>query len=190
MSVTGSSALSIFLLLFALVAFYRAVRSYRRSRWIASVVSNTESNPGSGGKTTVRGAVSVTDPATVPREPPSEAVVDSGRPALVPWRIRRKIRTGGKRTSSRWRTVEGGLAAGDFSVLQDGRYVRVPGDELTTDEDETVDPFDASNLSLGDPEIDARLGDPDPVPNLLERIGLLGTDGLLRNVDVSISIGR
>lgn len=178
---------ALFLLLFALVAWYEAATTYRRYRRVTALLSDTRASEPSDDEPIVRGPISVTEPATLQRDPPEGVPLEQNRPALVAWRIRRAVKRGG-RTGTRWQTVDGGIAAGEFSVRQNGRYVRVPGDELSTD-DETIDPFEASNLHLGDPTIDVRLGEPDPATKLLERLGLAGDDGLLSDLDVTTSIG-
>ncbi len=181
------SYIPILLLLFALAAFYEAIQSYRRARGVSTVLSRTGDHQPDE-TTTVKGPVSITEPVTVEHEPPAEAAHEITRPALVAWRVRRRV-GGGKHSTSRWKTVEGGLEAGDFEIREDGGYVHVPGDELATDPDGVVDPFDANSYHLGDPQIEVRLGEPDRITKFLERIRLIGDDGLLRNVDATLSVG-
>jgi hypothetical protein len=69
---------------------------------------------------------------------------------------------------------------------------RAAGDALVPGDagEARFDPFDASNLHLGDSETEVRLGEPDPLTRTLERLGVIGKDGLLGRVELSINIGR
>ncbi|GAB7018417.1 hypothetical protein JCM18750_12780 [Halostagnicola bangensis] len=181
------SYIPILLFLFALAAFYEGIQSYRRARRVSAVLSGTaEQRPNE--TTTVKGPVSITEPVTVEHEPPAEAAHEITRPALVAWRVRKRV-GGGKHSTSRWKTVEGALEAGNFEIREDGRYVRVPDDELATDPNDVVDPFGASSYHLGDPQIEVRLGEPDRITKFLEHIRLIGEDSLLSGVGVSLSVG-
>ncbi|WP_255167058.1 hypothetical protein [Natrononativus amylolyticus] len=154
-------------------ALYQTYRHYSRYRTVSRIAADVARGSRTDGETTVHGPVDVVEPATLERERPAEAVEAAGSPRIVAWRVRRKVRTGGRQNrGTRWRTADGGLAVGEFSVLHGGRYVRVDGDELVPDraENGVFDPFDASNVHLAEPETEVRLGEPDPLTKLLERL--------------------
>ncbi len=131
---------------------------------------------------TVRGPVSVVEPASPERTGPESNGDDSA--ALWAWRLRRKE---GTENGSRWRTVDGELAVGEFDVDHGWDRVRVDAATLAADVD---DPFDSSQSFLGEPETETYLGDLDPVNRFLERTGLAGEGGALSDVEVTISVGR
>ncbi|WP_132057149.1 hypothetical protein [Halorussus amylolyticus] len=178
--------------LFGIGTVVGARKPYGRYKTITDIMTDSEGIDAPGEETTLRGPVSVTDPA-VPERPPPEPADETDDPAaLWAWRVRRKVNTGGDRSGTRWKTVESGLSVGDFTVEQDWEHVEVDGEWLTDAEtgDETDDPFDSPNLYLGDPEKSVPLGELDPLNRLLERLGVTGDDGMLSDWEFTVSAGR
>ncbi|MDQ2050562.1 hypothetical protein RBH26_08685 [Natronolimnohabitans sp. A-GB9] len=181
------------LVLFGFAAFYQAYKTYGRYAAVRETAPAVETGA-AGDATTVSGPVSTVEPAAPRREPPEGVIDGTARPALVAWRVRRHV-SGGRNGRSRWRTADGGLAVGEFDVRHGGRYVRIDGDTLPDAGDDghqsadSFDPFDDSALELGEPETDVRLGEPDPLTKVLERLRLIGTNGVLGDPNLSLSIG-
>lgn len=179
--------------LFGGIAAHGARGSYRRYETIASLLEETGTNAGHGSETTVRGAVTVTEPAT-PERPPPGSVDGADAPALWAWRVRSKEYTGETGSSYDWRTGDGGLAVGEFEVRDDWAHVAVDpasvGAAARDDAADVVDPFDAPELFLGTPEIEEFLGDLDPINRRLHEWGLADEEGVLANVEVSIGVGN
>lgn len=182
------------LVLFGLAAFYQSYKTYGRYASVRDVASRVETDRGDGGSTTVSGPVSTVEPATPRREPPEGVIDETDRPALVAWRIRHHV-SGGRNGSSRWKTAEAGLAVGEFDVRHGGRYVRIDGEDLLdagTDGEKpagSFDPFDDPSIDLGEPETDVRLGEPNPLTKVLERLRLIGKNGVLGDPNLSLSVG-
>lgn len=172
----------------------RARTSYDRYRTLIDV-ADTNGLRDAADETTVRGPLEVTEPASPERPFPGD-LEDDRPPALWAWRVRRKVRKSGSGSGSkyRWKTVESGLAVGDFSVRQDWEHVRIDASSLTEADGELIqgsgDPFDADSLYLGEPEEDVPLGELDPVNKRLEKWGLTGENGLFSNLEVTFSSGR
>lgn len=183
------------LVLFGFAAFYQSYKTYGRYASVRDAASAVEAGAGAGDATTVSGPVSTVEPATPRQEPPDGVIDDTDRPALVAWRVRRHV-SRGRNGSSRWTTAEGGLAVGEFDVRHGGRYVRIDGEDLLgagEDGDEpatSFDPFDDPALEVGEPEADVRLGEPDPVTKVLERLRLIGPNGVLGDPNLSLSVGN
>lgn len=96
-----------------------ARKPYNRYRMIDDLMSQPEGIGTLGEETTIRGPVTVTNPA-VPERPPPEPIGDSDDPAaLWAWRVQRKVHSSGDHSRSRWETVESGVAVGEFTVEQD-----------------------------------------------------------------------
>jgi hypothetical protein len=134
-----------------------------------------------GGETTISGPVDVLEPASPARTGPDP---DGGDPpALWAWRVRRKENAA---HGSRWRTAESELAVGEFGVDHGWDRVRV---DATTLADRDDDPFDSSAVFLGEPETESYLGDLDPVNRFLERTGLAGEDGVVSDLEFTVSVG-
>ncbi len=169
--------------------------TYDRYRTLTDVAADTNGLEGTEEETTVRGPLEVTDPATPDRPFPGD-LEDDRPPALWAWRVRRKVRKSGSGSGSkyRWKTVESGLAVGEFAVRQDWNHVRIDAASLTEGEGGLLegpgDPFDATSLYLGEPKIDHPLGELDPVNKRLEKWGLTGENGLFSNLEVTFSFGR
>ncbi|AXR76292.1 hypothetical protein AArcMg_4155 (plasmid) [Natrarchaeobaculum sulfurireducens] len=146
----------------------------------------------SGTGTTARGPVSVTAPGRPDRAPPAEVETTDGEPALWAWRVRSKHAK--RRGGSAWRTSDSGLAIGEFSLRQDWEDITIDTDSLLDEEVGVLqghtDPFEAPNCYLGEPKLDVLLGELDPINKLLERWGLTGDDGLLSELEITISSGR
>jgi len=169
----------------------QARKPYSQRTTITEIMSAPEGVQKPGETTILRGPVAVTDPANPQRSPPQEVAESVTSPALWAWRVRHKVDTGGEGHDTHWRTTEGGLAVGEFTVQQDWDRVRVDNDWLTNEiaNTETNDPFETPNLYLGEPESDIPLGKLNPLNRLLERLGLSGDDGILTNWEASISFG-
>lgn len=181
--------------LFGAFVIAGARNSYDRYRTLTDVAADTKGLDDAEGETTARGPVEVADPASPERSFPGD-LEDDHPPALWAWRVRRKVRKSGSGSKNkyRWKTVESGLAVGDFSVRQDWEHVRIDASSLTEEEGGLIqgsgDPFDVDSLYLGEPEEDVPLGELDPVNKRLEKWGLTGEDGLFRNLEVTFSFGR
>lgn len=177
---------------FGLLLLRQARNTRRRARTATDLATHAERFDDDGIGTTVRGPVSVTTPGLPDRTPPAEADTTDGDPALWAWRVRTKQKK--NRRGSTWRTTDHGLAIGAFSITQEWNEVAVDADALVDDDTgllrDEPDPFEAANLYLGDPAVDVRLGDLDPINARLERWGLTGEDGLLGGLEVTIGSGR
>ncbi|WP_254531988.1 hypothetical protein [Natrinema gelatinilyticum] len=140
-----------------------------------------------GRETTVSGPVHVHEPAAPDRNPLD--MNESASPALWAWRVRQKEGTGGQ-GGSRWRTVDGVLAVGEFAIDHSWDRVRVDTETLEAElEDGASDPFDSSQCYLGEPAEDVYLGELGPINRFLERTGLASEDGVLSDVEVTIGVG-
>ncbi|GAB3678139.1 hypothetical protein GCM10028856_38370 [Halopiger thermotolerans] len=140
-----------------------------------------------GGEVTIQGPVRVAEAAAPARTGP-ELTVDGDPPALWAWRVRRKGGRGSE-GSTRWRTVENGLAVGEFAVDRGWDRVRVDASTLPSRRDDAIDPFDSPQLFLDDPEEETYLGELDPINRFFERTGLASEDGALSDLEFSISVG-
>lgn len=140
-----------------------------------------------GRESTIRGPVRVVEPASPARTEP-EIGTDGDPPGLWAWRVRRKRGSGSQRNGTRWQTVESGLSVGEFAIDHGWDRVRVDAATLAT-EDDATDPFDSSTLYLGTPDESTYLGDLDPINRFLERTGLADEDGIVSDLEVSISVG-
>lgn len=179
-----------FLLLFGAGALYQSTKSYRQYRAVVDLTPESALASDGGESTAVRGPVDLEEPAILERTPPEDAGIETDRAALVAWRVRSHLRTGsGNSRKSRWRTVDGGLTAGEFAIRAHGRYVEIPEERLPGGTEESFDPFSDSSVHLGEPEHDVRLGEPSSVTKVLERLRLIGKNGLLEDATVSLSIG-
>ncbi|WP_254762590.1 hypothetical protein [Natrinema marinum] len=168
--------------LFGVMAFSSARRLGSRQTTIDELESTDEGRLEPGGEATVSGPVSVVEPASPEQTGPESNETDSA--ALWAWRLRRKEGTG---NGSRWRTVDGELAVGDVAVDHSWDRVRIDAAALAADVD---DPFDSSQVFLGEPNTDVYLGELDPINRFLERTGLAGEDGVLSDVEVTVSVGK
>lgn len=102
-----------FLGAFVLVSAREAVD---RHRTITDVAADRDQLETRAETATVRGHVTVSEPAEPDRAPPAEADTGDEPPALWAWRIRRKERRSGRRGRTRWRTIEGRVAAAEFTI--------------------------------------------------------------------------
>jgi len=191
---SGSIIFVIVLVGIGAIGTLHARRSYDRYKTLTGVISERVDSDDESSATTVSGPVDVTEPATPQREPPEELLDLDDSPALWAWRIRRKVRTGGKRNRTRWRTVDGGLAIGDISIREDWEHIDLDPSWLTSEVDGVLkqedDPFSATHLYVGEPEEEVILGELDPINKRLERWGITGENGLLSDWEVTISFGR
>lgn len=177
-----------------------------RYRTLKDLMAADDEPPESGTETTVRGPVDVIEPATPSRDPSSfpeadapesataelAALGDGDPPALWAWRVREQVDTGGQGADNRWRTVESGLAVGEFAVRESWERVGVDADAVAAgpDGDGVEDPLDAGHLFLGDPDVDVPLSEQGPLTRFLERVGIAGEGGRLSDWEFSVSLGR
>ncbi|QLG49612.1 hypothetical protein [Natrinema halophilum] len=174
--------------LFGGVVLSRASEVYERYTTIEELETESDNRIEPGRETTIRGPVYVSEPAVPDRNPLD--LNGGGSPALWAWRVRQKEGTGGQGGGSRWRTVDGELAVGEFAIDHSWDRVRVDAATLPIRRDDgPTDPFDSSQCYLGDPAEDVYLGELDPVNRLLERTGLASEDGVLSDVEFTISVG-
>ena len=194
--VTGAILLAIGALL-----VYTAWRHYQRYRTASRLETDDHGLGEPGSETTVSGRVQVEEPASPERtmpDPPENA----DPPAVWAWRVRRKEARGRGRTGStgrrggsrhRWRTIDGGLATGKFAIESEWEHVSVDTASLIDNDGAVLgeeDPFEADSLFLDGPQVDVPLGDLDPITAFLTRRGIIGEDGLLGDVELTISFGR
>ncbi len=195
---TGTTLLfSTILLLFGLALTSDLRGTYRRYVDAAALVD------GHADDRTAVGPVDVEKPARPACEPPTVAsdhgaigtVPDGDRPpAIWAWRIRERASTDGGREGTHWRTVDGGLAVGSFTVVDDHERVRIDRESaanaaigpLRGD----VDPFEAPGLHVGDPTVDVPLDDPHPIGRQLRRWGLRGAGGPSGTIDRLVGLDR
>ncbi len=180
------------LVLFGAASLYQTFKAFKRYRSIRGAAATLERERASGDATIISGPISVLESATPERDPPDTVSAVDRRPALFAWRIRRHSSSPGRRSSSTTETAEGGLAVGAFDVRHEGRYVRFDEDALapeSEDPNKPYDPFDDPALDLGDPTVDVRLGEPDPVTKVLERLRLIGDRGLFGDPELGFSVG-
>ncbi|SEQ70160.1 hypothetical protein [Natrinema salaciae] len=169
-------------LLFGGIVLSRASELGDRRETIGELASAGDERVEPGGEATISGPAHVLEPASPTRTGPDRNGDDSA--ALWAWRVRRKENTG---NGSRWRTAEAELAVGDFAVDHSWDRVRVDATTLATDADD--DPFDSPDLFLGDPETESYLGDLGPVNRFLERTGLASEDGVVSDLEFTVSVG-
>ncbi|WP_254521533.1 hypothetical protein [Natrinema caseinilyticum] len=169
------------------IVLSRASEVHERYTTIEELEESDDGPIEPGRETTISGPVSVFEPATPGRNP---ADLNAGAaPALWAWRVRQKEDTGGQ-GGSRWRTVDGELAVGEFAIDHNWDRVRVDAAMLEAGRDDGVtDPFDSSQCYLGEPAEDVYLGELGPVNRFLERTGLASEDGVLSDVEVTVSVG-
>ncbi|MFD1585454.1 hypothetical protein ACFR9U_00545 [Halorientalis brevis] len=171
-------------------ALVQARAPYGRFKTIAQLLTTTEQKLAPGAETIVRRRTRVRDQATPERTPPEP--IDGAAPALWAWRVRRK-RDDDAADGSRWTTVESGLAVGDFEFTDEWGPVRFDESWVSTDLAESLeridDPFEASDLELGTPDVDRPLGEPGLLTRLSEHLGLTGEDGLLAGLELGRRLG-
>jgi len=176
------------------VALYTARKTRARSTELTEAIGDHEHAHTDGADTPIKGPVEVTEPAVPERVPPGNAGEDDDSPALWAWRVCRKKHRGDEQSQSRWETIESGLALGDFTVRGSHESIRVDAASLTTDQSGLLhnhdDPFKAENCYFGDPDEDISLGESDPLTKQLQKWGILGEDGLLGDIELTINIGR
>jgi len=179
-----------FFIFVGLVALHSARKAFLKSQ-TATDLETDKTVSGAANETTVRGPVTVEEPADLSSLPDQ---LNADNPALVAWRIQEKVRSGGRnRRRSRWRTKDGGIVVGSATLRQDWEDIALALEEFDTstgDSSGGIDPFDQQHLYLGEPEQQFYLGKRDPVSKRLEQWGILGDDGLLSNFEVTLSIGR
>jgi len=180
--------------LFGVLTINGARKTRERVRTAEEVWSHADRLRDDGVGTTVHGPVSVSKPGLPDRTPPADADTNDGDPALWAWRVREKVKRGGKRGGAKWRTADSGLAVGDFSVSQEWEDVSIDPATLVAPDVGALagnaDPFEAQNCYLGEPEEDVLLGELDPINKRLQKWGLTGDDGILSGFEFTISSGR
>ena len=179
---------------FALITFQSARKSYTRYQTATELIDDSEQLYDENETTTIHGPVSVSEPAIPDRMPPANADTNDDDPAVWAWRVRSKERRGsGKRSKTRWRTTESGLAIGEFTIRQDWEDVAVDANSVPSETpilQGSTDPYEASNWYLGEPEENVLLGERDPINKRLETWGITGDDGVLSGWEFTISFGR
>lgn len=156
---------------------------YDRARALSTLASDGGAPGAAEGAAveTVEGPVAVDTPADPGRRlPEHHRSADSAdaAPALWAWRVQRERDTDG---ATNWKTVDSGLAAGEWTVRDEWEHVRVDAEGLPDDAD---DPFATDRLFLGDPEVDVYVEERD---GLLDSLG--GDFGPLEDVEFSIGVG-
>ncbi|AEH35798.1 hypothetical protein [Halopiger xanaduensis] len=169
-------------MLFGWMALSSARELRDRQATIDELESTDEGRLEPGGEATISGPVSVVEPASPERTGPESNGTDSA--ALWAWRHRRKDGSG---NGSQWRTVDGELAVGEFTVDHGWDRVHVDAAPLSAKVD---DPFDSSQSFLDEPETDVYLGELDPINRFLERHGFADEGGIVSDVEVTFSVGR
>ncbi len=171
-------------------ALVQARAPYDRYKTIAQWLTTAEQKLEAGTETIVRRRTRVRDQATPERTPPEP--IDGAAPALWAWRVRRK-RDDDAADGSRWTTVESGLAVGDFEFSDEWGPVQFDEAWVSTDLagklDRDDDPFEASDLRLGTPDVDRPLGDRSLLGGLLDRLGLTGEHGRLAGLEIGRRLG-
>lgn len=156
-----------------------ARRQRRRARELSGLATD-EGETGAAHQRTVEGPVEVERPAEPRRDPPEHYDEQTdATPALWAWRVQKEQNRG--EGSNYWKTLDSGLAVGEFDIRDDWERVRVDAESLG----EVEDPFEADHLYLGDPNIDVSVEQRD---GLLGKLG--GDYGPLKDVEFSISVGR
>jgi hypothetical protein len=155
----------------------------RRQRERARTLSRLATDRADGattrtGEETVEGPVEVEQPAEPRRHPPERHESDGtdAEPALWAWRVQKERNR--DEGSSYWKTIDSGIAVGEFAVRDDWERVWVDGESIRPDEID--DPFEADRLFFGEPEIDVYVE---------EYSGSLGDLGPLEDVEISVSVG-
>ena len=129
---------TIFVLAGGLVA-QNARSTFGRYRTLSALLGTDQDGTDRDGAATVDGQLRVETPAEPARKPP-DTVESPAKPALWAWRVRRKVNTGGEHGGTKWKTVDGGLALGEFTVEDGWDGVRVLADGAV---DEGIDdPFE------------------------------------------------
>lgn len=165
------------------------ILSSARDRYSRAHELTTLVNDDGRGRTTEEDTVeTVEGPITVERSPApeqrppehhqSDGVTDAA-PALWAWRVRRERDTD---NGTLWKTVDSGLAVGEWTIRDDWARVRVDADRLRSAD--VGDPFTAERLFLGDPDVDVHVEERD---GLLDGLG--GEFGPLEDVELSVSVG-
>lgn len=153
-----------------------------RRETIDELASAADERVEPGGEVTLSGPVHVREPASPRRTGPEPS--EGGSPAIWAWRVRQKENAG---NGTRWNTTDAELATGEFDIDHGWDRVRVDATTLALEAGD--DPFDSPGLFLGDPETDSYLGDLDPVNRFLERTGLAGEDGVVSDLEFTVSVG-
>mgnify|MGYP006280809111 FL=1 len=154
---------------------------YDRAQTLSALVTDGGDTTAAAGTETrsIEGAIEVDRPAEPERRPPdhySPEQPNDAAPALWAWRVQRERDTG--QGADTWKTIDSGLAVGEFSVRDDWERVRIDSESVRPEEID--DPFTADRLFLGDPEIDEYVE---------EYSGSVGDVGPFEDVEVSVSVG-
>ncbi|ELY65933.1 hypothetical protein [Natrinema versiforme] len=169
-------------LLFGGIILSRAGELGGRRETIDELASAGDERVEPGGEATLSGPVHVREPASPRRTGPEPS--EGGSPAIWAWRVRQKENAG---NGTRWKTADAELAVGEFAVDHSWDRVRVDATTLAVQEGD--DPFDSPGLFLGEPETESYLGDLGPVNRFLERTGLAGEDGVVSDLEFTVSVG-
>lgn len=169
--VIDSSTVGIILLGASVVFFIASFRALSKYRGIKNIESERENILESAD--VVSGRVDVNDPASIPSELSAPNFSRENIPALIAWRTQRPSNSGGLST------IDGGIATGDFTIQDNGRYIRVNTNQSFANKSGVFDPFNSSHVLMGPPERSVRLNDPTSLDRFLTRLGILGEDGLL-----------
>ncbi|MXR52755.1 hypothetical protein GRX03_14215 [Halovenus sp. WSH3] len=155
-----------------------ARRQRERARRLSGLVASGSDGATAAGERTVAGPVEVERPAEPERSPPDRCELDrsDADPAVWAWRVQtERNRDEG---SNDWKTIDSGLAVGEFAVRDDWERVRIDAESVRPGEID--DPFEADRLFLGTPDIDLYVE---------EHSGSLGDIGPVEDVEVSLGIG-
>lgn len=159
-------------------------RHSRAQRLSELLTGETGETTAAGGETrTVKGSVEVDTPAKPGRRPPehySPEQPNEATPALWAWRVQREREA--EQGSNTWKTIDSGLAVGEFTVRDSWEQIRIDSESVRPEEID--DPFASDHLFLGDPEIDEYVGERN---GLLDRLG--GDYGPLKDIEFTISVG-
>lgn len=154
---------------------------YKRAQTLSALLTDDGETTAAAetGTSAVEGAVEVDRPADPQRRPPEHydpEQPNDAAPALWAWRVQRERDTG--EGGDTWKTIESGLAVGEFSVRDNWDRVRIDTESVRPDEID--DPFTTEQLFLGEPEIDEYVE---------EYSGSVGGFGPVENVELSVSAG-
>lgn len=154
---------------------------YDRAQALSALVTDQGGDSAVAGTETraIEGTIEVDRPADPARRPPEHYSPDQptdAAPAVWAWRVQRERET--DQGADNWKTIDSGLAVGEFAVREDWDRVRIDAESVRPEEID--DPFTDDRLFLGDPEIDEYVE---------EYSGSLGDFGPLEDVEVSVSVG-
>lgn len=151
-----------------LVSAYRPLARARAAK-------RAEDSAGASSDGTVVGEVTVREPAEPDRSFPDHAAVESpAEPAVWAWRIRSPSPARNRTASYTWRTTDGGVAIGDFTVRDGWDDLEVVLPDATVF-DAADDPFEGTALLLDEPAESVPVRPPAVWNRVLDRLGLAAT---------------